>query len=79
MPLVGILGLSAPLWIGSAALLLFCALLVVRFAFGLVRHAKSLGADFKRANSMLKETVDRVGVNLPRSRPRGGEEGDHHG
>jgi hypothetical protein len=54
------LALGAPILIVLAALLLFAASVVVVYTFSLVRHAKTLVADTKRAAERLSEAAQEV-------------------
>lgn len=58
---MGILAsLPVALWVVLAALLLFCAALVVRFTFALIGQIRSLRAGLKGANARLSGALGEV-------------------
>jgi hypothetical protein len=57
---VAIFALGAPALVILSVLLLFALCVVVTYTFSLVRHAKSLAADAKRAGERLSEAAHDV-------------------
>jgi hypothetical protein len=57
---VAILALGTPAFVILSVLLLFALSVVVTYTFSLVRHAKSLAADAKRAGERLSEAAGDV-------------------
>jgi hypothetical protein len=57
---VAILALGAPAFVILSVLLLFALSVVVTYTFSLVRHAKSLAKDAKRAGERLSEAASDV-------------------
>jgi hypothetical protein len=57
---VAIFALGAPAFVILSVLLLFALSVVVTYTFSLVRHAKSLAADAKRAGERLSEAAREV-------------------
>jgi hypothetical protein len=70
---VGIIGLSTPIWFVITAILLFFALLVVRFTFALVHEIKDLGRGLKRANERLQGVLAEVRGEAERASAKVGE------
>jgi hypothetical protein len=57
---VAIFALGAPVSVLLSVLLVFALSVVVTYTFSLVRHAKSLAADAKRAGERLSEAAREV-------------------
>ena len=61
---MAILALGAPAYVILTVLLLFALAVVVTYTFSLVRHAKSLATDAKRASERLGEAARDIEVQV---------------
>ena len=74
---MAILALGAPAYLALTIILLFALAVLVTYTFSLVRHAKSLAKDAKRAGERLdeasREVKDQVQAMSERTNGRGGD------
>jgi hypothetical protein len=76
---VAILALGAPAFVILSVLLLFALSVVVTYTFSLVRHAKSLAADAKRAGERLSEAASDVEMQVQAMSEKTGDLGQRRG
>jgi hypothetical protein len=72
---VAILALGAPAFVILSVLLLFALSVVVTYTFSLVRHAKSLAKDAKRAGERLSEAASDVEMQVQAMSEKTGDMG----